>query len=51
MSATGWRATQNSRRPHSKNELKKHPPTNTVSKKRRTQSKDRNSALRLKGLL
>ena len=49
--AQGWRATAESRRPHTKSQLKKHPPTSNISKKRRTSSKDINSALKMKGLL
>ena len=48
---TGWKAAANSRRPHSKLLLKKHPPSSNVSRKRRVSVKDSNSALRLKGLL
>ena len=49
--AQGWKAAADSRRPHTKSQLKKHPPTSNISKKRRNRAKDSNSAMRLKGLL
>ena len=51
MSTTGWRASSEARRPHSKRLLKCRPPSSNVSKKRRTSAKNSNSALRQKGLL
>ena len=48
---TGWRAAKESRRTHAKSKLEKKPPALRPDKKRRTGAKDRNSALRLKGLL
>ena len=48
---TGWKAASESRRPHSKDKLKKHPSSLNPSKKRRTSVADSNRALRLKGLL
>ena len=49
--STGWRAAKSSRRPHTAQRLRRNPQPLNPSKKRRTQSKDRQSALRLKGLL
>ncbi len=48
---TGWKAARDSRRAHTKQTLKKHPPSTTISKRRRTSAKDSNSAMRMKGLL
>ena len=49
MSATtGWRAANEARRPHTKHLLRKHPPTLSPTKRRRTQAKDRNRAVRLR---
>lgn len=48
---TGWKAAADSRRAHTKSKLKKKPPSGNISKRRRTSSKDINSAMRLKGLL
>ena len=48
---TGWKAASESRRPHSKAKLKKHPSSLNPSKKKRTSVADSNRALRLKGLL
>ena len=49
MSATtGWRAANEARRPHTKHLLKKHPPTLSPTKRRRTQAKERMRAVRLK---
>ena len=51
MSSTGWRASSEARRPHTKRQLKRRPPSTTISKKRRTSVKDSNAALRRQGLL
>ena len=48
---TGWKAAQESRRPHSQAKLRRRPPKTRISKKKRNQAKDRNQALRLKDLL
>ena len=48
---TGWKAARDSRRPSKKQDLKRRPPSVSVSKRRRNSVKDSNSALRMKGLL
>jgi hypothetical protein len=49
--AAGWRASRESRRPHTRERLKRRARTPGVSRKRRTSVKDRERAMRLKGLL
>ena len=48
---TGWKAARQSRRPHSKQKLRRHPPNTRISRKRRTAAKNSNAALRLRGQL
>ena len=48
---TGWKAATKSRRPHTKQLLKRHPPSLRISKRRRISSKNVKAALRAKGFL
>ena len=48
---TGWKAAAKSRRPHTRQRLKRRPPALRISKKRRTAAKNIASSLRAKGLL
>ena len=48
---TGWRACAEARRPHTRQRLKRRPPTLRTSRKRRTAIKNTHAALRAKGLL
>ena len=49
--ANGWKASQESRRPHTRAELKKRTPKMRISKKRRRSVKDRHQAMQLAHLL
>ena len=48
---TGWKATREARRPHTRRRLKENPPATRISRKRKRAMKDITSALRMKGLL